>query len=165
MSTKQPDLKLIAQLGDRNPIEHGGYFIYEDTAGVYAPEGELLVSPDDDGGKWEVSRFILEKCTFINGILSDNKFHPGKPAWFAKPESERKTRPQDSTYLSNICNSMDIEFYELVKLFCSNNIIERAHAWRLVGEYHGFDNLDAYPIYFTRAEIQLRYQDELKAKF
>ena len=46
METKQPKWKLIAQLGDVNPIDYGGYFIYEDETGVYPPEGEKLLIID-----------------------------------------------------------------------------------------------------------------------
>ncbi len=59
---------------------------------------------------------------------------------------------------------MGIEAEELIALFLSDDPCERAQAWRCVGEYHGFDNLDSYPIYFTRAEIEARYADEIKAK-
>jgi hypothetical protein len=141
--TNQPTWKLVENLGDRNPIEHGGYFVYEDATGVYAPEAELVISPDTDSGKWEVRRFILEPCTFINGILSDNKFHPQHPAWFA-----------DS--IGSISNFIGTPLAELIDMLCNGNIVNRAMAWRAIGEYHGFDNLDSYPLYFNRAEIEAR---------
>jgi hypothetical protein len=171
----QPKWELIGQLGDKDPISYGGYFIFRDTTGVYAEEAEYLIVPDDDDeeddeeeevveegeGKYIVYRFILERCTFINGILSDNKFHPEHPAWFAKPEKERASRPQDTTYLKNIADCMDFKPGELQKLFCSPNPLERAQAYRAVGEYHGFENLDGYPLHLTRAEVKKRYKDEL----
>jgi hypothetical protein len=213
MSTPQPKWKLVAQLGDVHPIDHGGYFVYVDEAGVYDPEVELLIPPEDwqveaddrardkaerqlvknyektvardatneeidtlikehldfkSQLKWRVYRFVLEPCTYINGILSDNKYHPSKAAWFAKPESERKARPQDTTYLKNIADFVGITVDELAAEFTAGSntegLIKRALAWRAVGEYHGFENLDSYPLDFDRAEVEQRYAEELSGK-
>ncbi len=144
----QPNWKLVAQLGDKNPIEYGGYFIYEDTTGVYPPEGELLISPEDDSGKWEIRRFILEPCTFIDGILSDNKYHPNHPAWFARD-------------LKSVADFGGMAIDQLVLDLIGDEIHAKAQAWRLIGEYHGFDNLDSYPLYFKRSEVEARYKEEL----
>jgi len=54
---------------------------------------------------------------------------------------------------------MGMEPEELIALFVSRDPLERAHAWRDVGEYHGFDNLDEYPLTLTREEVQARYTD------
>jgi hypothetical protein len=136
--TKQPNWQLIENLGDIHPIEYGGYFVYEDTTGVYPSEAELLISPDDDSGKWTVYRFILEPCTWINQVLSDNKFHPEHPAWFA-----------DS--IGAISNYVDIPLAELIDMLVNGNTVNRAMAWRAIGEYHGFKNLDSYPLTLGRA--------------
>jgi hypothetical protein len=166
MRTQQPEWKLIAQLGDANPLDYGGYFIYEDTTGVYAPEGELLISPDsDEDGQWTVYRFSIDRCTLENGILSDNRFHPDSAAWFAKPESEKANRPQDTTYLSNVADFCGMPLEEMQRLFISDSPVERAHGYRAVGEYHGFDNLDQYPLTFkSREEVEARYAGELRVK-
>lgn len=164
----QPKWKLIANLGDRNPIDYGGYFVYIDETGVYDPEAELLeVTNENDceATEWSVYRFSLERCTLENGILSDNKYHKDHAAWFAKPERERAERPQDTTYLKNVADCMGMELEALQAMFCSDNPIERAHAYRCVGEYHGFENLDSYPLTFTdRAEVEARYAEEIASK-
>jgi hypothetical protein len=152
----QPTWKLIAQLGDVNPTEYGGYFIYQDETGVYCEEGELL-EIDESSGKGTVYRFILEKCTLTDGILSDNKFHPLHPAWFAKPESERSNRPQDNTYLKNVGDFCGKSVDVLTNLFCSEDAKQRAVAYREVGIYHGFNNLDSYPLQLTENEVKTRY--------
>ncbi len=176
----QPTWKLIANLGDVNPVEHGGYFVYIDETGVYDPEACLLIAPDEteiktdtttpenvywEQGEWTEYRFSLERCTYdaANDILSDNKFHPDYPAWFAKPERERVERPQDTTYLQNIANSMGIEKAELIRLFCSENPIERAEAYRCIGEYHGLENLDSDPLTWTDSrKVKERFEKEIQ---
>ena len=96
METKQPKWKLIAQLGDVNPIDYGGYFIYEDETGVYPPEGEklLIIDEDSDNSTWEIRRFQLDKCKLIDGkylVSADLAGNPNLPydvskydEWFHK---------------------------------------------------------------------------------
>lgn len=148
----QPKWKFRANLGDADPIDHGGYFVFEDETGVYPPEAELLISPDSDEAPegWIVYRFILEPCTFIDGILSDNKFHPDHPAWFADK-------------LSDVASSIGQPLEVIRQWIVSGSLEERALAWQAIGQYHGFDNLDSYPLTFkTRAEVETRYSDEIK---
>lgn len=151
--TKQPNWLCIANLGDASPIDYGGYFVYIDLNGIYPPEAELLDSPDDDNGTWTVYRFILEPCTFSNGILSDNRYHPDDAAWF-------------NGKLGQIANQIGVDVIELVHKFISNDVCERAFAWREVGEYCGFDNLDSYPLTFKgkkgRKEVEKRYLKDLR---
>lgn len=145
-ATKQPSWKLVANLGDRNPVDHGGFFVFTDETRVYPPEVELLESPDnDEGGTWTVYRFILEPCTFANGVLSDNKFHPEHPAWFA-----------DS--IGSVSNFVGVPTAELIDMLVNGNPTNKAWAWKAIGDYHGFENLDSYPLTFTnRAEVEARY--------
>lgn len=138
--TDQATWRLLANIGDASPLDHGGYFVYTDETGVYPPEAELLEPLVD--GKYELRRFILEPCTFVDGVLSDNRFHPNHPAWFA-----------DS--LESIQESSDIG--NIVTLLCSTDPIDRATAWRAIGEYHGFENLDSYPVNLTKKEAKKRY--------
>ncbi len=165
----QPKWTTIANLGDVNPIDHGGFFVLRDTTGVYPEEAEWLVveGEDDENCTWMVYRFILDRCTLVNGVLSDNKYHPEHPAWFAQPESQRSKRPQDTTYLSNVAGYVGITVEELQGELCSDDPIHRAVAYRSIGEYHGWENLDSYPLTFTdRAEVEGRYKqtvEELKA--
>jgi hypothetical protein len=155
--TRQPNWKLLANLGDVQPIEYGGYFVYEDTTNVYGHEAELL-EVYDNSGEWRIYRFSIDKCTFIDGILSDNKYHPEHPAWFAEPEPEKATRPQDSTYLSNVASYVGDTVENMIALLCSDNPIARATVYRNIGEYHGLDNFDSYPLTFKkRKEVEKRY--------
>lgn len=161
MAENQPKWKCSAQLGDQDPVSYGGYFVLVDETGVYPPEAELLQSPDDDSGTpregWTAYRFVLERCTFIDGVLSANKYHPHHSVWFCPSAVRRAERPQDS-HLGQVADSQGTSEAELIAQFCSEDPIERAHAYRAVGEHHGFDNFDSYPLQFTtRAEVEARY--------
>lgn len=182
METKQPAWKFIANLGDASPLEHGGFFVYQDETGVYAPEARYLEpndstwervnhcmdcegmeAPCSKHAKLEYAleyRFSLDRCTLTEGILSDNPYHPLHPAWWASPESEKVNRPQDTTYLSTIADTTGEALEDLQEAFCSEDLIERAQAYKSVGEVHGWENLDSYPLTWTVAEYA-----ELKARY
>lgn len=147
--TEQPKWKLAANLGDAHPIDYGGYFIFVDETGVYPPEAEYLIAPEADDQDWTVYRFILESCTWDGHILSDNKFHPEHPAWFADK-------------LQGIADCAGMSRNDLIDAFTQGNACLRAEAWRAVGEYYGFDNLDSYPLTFKdRSEVEARYSKEI----
>lgn len=136
---KQPTWKLVANLGDVNPIEHGGLFVFEDTTGVYPPEIERFEPPLDACGKWEVRRAVCEPCTYVDGILSDNPHHPQASAWFADR-------------VDSVAESCGMERDEFIRMITAGSVVERAEAWRMIGDYFGWDNLDSYPIELTRDE-------------
>lgn len=159
----QPIWKLVAQLGDVNPIDHGGYFVYEDTTGVYPPEAELLRNHDDDGedGPWTVFRFSLDRCTFIDGVLSDNPYHPGLPAWFATPYWDDNGQHRDTAKVARFIGAPESE---LIEDLCSEDIVRRALAYQAIGDYHGFIEFDQYPISdFDRSQLEARYADHAEA--
>lgn len=152
--TKQPQWKLLTNLGDVNPVDHGGYLIFTDETGVYPPEAELLGVPDEDAGTtgWEVYRFPLDRCTLTDGVLSDNPYHPLHPAWFAED-------------LDKVAQFIGVpleatpERAGLRNWLCSVDPIDRARAYRAIGDFHGFENLDQYPLRFRkRAEVDGRYK-------
>lgn len=154
----QPKWKCIAQLGDVNPVDYGGYWVFIDETGVHQPEGEYLETPYDEDGEYRAYRFSIDRCTLTDGILSDNPFHPLCPAWFAKPETERETRPQDTTYLSNVANYCGSTVDEIQAALCGDDIPVRAEAYRMVAEYHGWENMDSYPLTMSRSEAKKRYR-------
>lgn len=153
METKQPTWKPVANLGDVDPVTYGGQFVYIDETGVYPPECEVIEPADEETARpyATVWRFILEPCTHIDGVLSDNKFHPTKPAWFA-----------DS--LHQLAAFAGVTFESLVECLTSSDPVQRAHAWLEIGRYHGWQNLDSYPLEIeTIEDARERYADDIKA--
>jgi hypothetical protein len=159
MTTKQPRWKLIAQLGDVNPVEYGGLFVYVDTTGNYPPEAEKLFSPDGDVKVWETRRFILEDLKFVQDG-TDTYLVPARfdetglwpyPAshydeWFHKD-------------LASVATYVDMRVDELEDAFVSPNPVIRARAWEALGDYHGWDNLDSYPVtYEKRSQLPRRFK-------
>ncbi len=157
--SKQPEWECIANLGDVDPVDYGGYFVLRDKTGVHEAEAEFVDTRDDgtDVVEWTVYRFILDKCTYIDGVLSDNKYHPEHPAWF--------NELRGVAAYCGVGDDADVD--GLIAALCSENPIERADAYSAVAEYHGWENFDSYPLTFTdRAEAEARYAPylaELKA--
>lgn len=152
MSTAQPIWKFLDNMGDKSPLDYGGYFVYVDETGVYPPEVEVLLvdneqEQDDDKLTYTAHRFSLDKCTFVDGVLSENKFHPECAAWWSTPSKD----------FEGMASSQGTSVDELVRAFCSDDVLTRALAYRSVGEHWGWNNLDDYPITFKRAEARERY--------
>lgn len=162
----QPEWKYVCNLGDVSPIDHGGDFLYVDVTGVYSPEIEHLVVPADDvfdtpRARWTVYRLSVSPCTFIDGILSDNKYHPAHPARFARPFDPE--RPQDGRGgLEELSSFIGVTVDELVEMFLSPDVRVRAHAWLVPASYHALENFDGYPLDLKREEVEKRYEDELR---
>lgn len=156
MSTKQPDWKFVANLGDASPLEHGGYFVFTDATGVYDPEAELSVPPCDDidmdspEARWTVYRFSLDKLKLVDGHLVPDRYQSDWPhpvadyaEWFQKD-------------LKTVADCCGLDEQDLTEMFCSGDVAERAFAYRAIGDTWGFDNLDHDPLQLTRAEMTER---------
>src|SRR4030095_4233564 len=153
MKTPQPRWIRIAQLGDVDPITYGGYFVYRDRTNAYAPEAEVLIEPADDEQKegWTLYRFILDRCTYIDGVLSDNPHHPDHAVWFAD-------------YLTTIAVSAGRTRDEMIADFTDADPIRRAHAYQDIGHAFGWHDIYQYPrIYSKRSDLPRRirrYRDD-----
>ena len=142
----QPEWECIANLGDVNPIEHGGKFVLVDKTGVYAPEMEVLEKEYHTRNNWRVWRFILEPHTYINGVLSDNPYHPDKPVWYADD-------------ITGVAESCGVEPEELIRNLCSEDARERAEGYYCLFTSLSADSFDCYPLDLDRAEVEERYAE------
>jgi len=116
--TKQPIWKMVTTLGK--------CFVYIDETGIYEAEACHLERRED---QWTAYRFILERCTYDreNDILSDNKYHPEICAWFWKPRAD----------MQPLAGYTGVSVDDLIESFCSEDPVERAYAYRAVGQYYG----------------------------
>jgi hypothetical protein len=142
--TNQPKWQAVAQLGDVNPLDYGGYWVLVDTTGEFTPEGEF-VEVDEQTNCLTIYRFSLEQCSLINGVLSDNKYHSEYPAWFAEG-------------LESVAAFCGVPVLELRVMFCADDPVVRARAYGDVASYHGWNNLDDDPLVLSRSEGRSRYR-------
>lgn len=150
--TKQPEWKYIGNLGDADPLEHGGYFIFEDETGVYEPEGEIYFPCTGFA-----YRFILERKEIWAGHLI--------PLGFSKkllPHPIESYIEWFDSSLEDVANYVGMSAMELAHMFTSIDPLVRAHAYRELGSYRGFLNLDGYPLKLSRLEAKARYSEYLE---
>lgn len=157
----QPSWRYVANLGDATPLDHGGYFVYEDTTGVYGFEAERLErESDEEKARIEVRRVCLDRLKEVRDgdtlYLVPYKYEESWPhpvsayvEWFAKD-------------LESIAATFGSTADELRRLLCSENGLERAEGYRMVYDHHGWDNGDSEPMRLTVKEARKRYRDELK---
>jgi hypothetical protein len=152
MTTNQPDWTLLANIGDVNPLNHGGIFVFTDATGVYPPEVEIIEPDDDDEpASWTVHRFILDQCTLVDGVLSDNPYHPDHPAWFADKLQSFADK------LQSVADSTHRGLSSLQAALCSDDVITRAFAYVDVARHFGLENFDESPLTLDRSEANERY--------
>lgn len=175
--SKQPVWKYLANLGDVNYLDYGGYFIFEDETGVYSPEGEYLdvwedetiqIPSEEELTEWEdenidylktrytVYRFTLDKLNYLNGrLINDHILDGYKNGTLPHPiERYDEWFTKD---LRNIANSFDLTEQEIINKLCSNDVLERAFVYREIGLLYGFENLDDYSLKLDYQEAIERY--------
>lgn len=158
--TRQPSWKFVDNLGDATPLDYGGYFVYVDTTGVYGPEAELLEEPEG-GNVYTVRRILLERCKQVEAgdrvLLVPFKYDD---TWPHPVESYDEWFSSD---LREVADCVGMPVAELRDMLCSDDPLKRADAYRAIGDYHGWDNLDEYPLILTEDEVRSRYkQGELE---
>jgi hypothetical protein len=159
--TQQPTWQLVANLGDANPIEYGGYFVYRDTTGVYCEEAELLTPTENDYSEtmnWEVHRFVLDR---LERVETDDRILLVPFGFSTRTDLPRSIEAYDEWFsddLGRVADWAGQTLEQMRNLLCSSDPIERAFAYQSIGEYHGLENLDSYPLKFdNRAEVEARY--------
>jgi hypothetical protein len=54
-----------------------------------------------------------------------------------------------------------MEETEMIDALCGESSVARAYVYRAIGDYHGWENLDGYPLTLTREEAEKRYEEEM----
>jgi hypothetical protein len=148
MATQQPEWELVGTIGDRNPVEYGGGYVFRDKTGVYAPELEYVQPIECDDGSAGVFayRVVLEKHNHYLGILSDNPYHPELSVWYADK-------------LDGVCKTCDGDRDEMIGNLCGDDPVARAWAYETLADYFGWDEFDHYPLTLTADEAEKRYEE------
>lgn len=130
------------------------YIVQVDKTGVYEAEMEYADEVGED--RFEVFRFSLERkkvveveeSLYLVPFAYDETWPHGVPAyreWFAKD-------------LAEVAESIGMELKVLREMFCSEDPLVRAQGYVTLGLYHGFANLDSYPLTLTEEELSARWE-------
>jgi hypothetical protein len=158
--TAQPNWEFITNLGDASPIEHGGYFVYRDTTGVYGFEAELLQEPENGGKKrWTVYRICLDQYKMVEQDDMMYMVPIGYDETWRHPIHQYA--PWFKSGLHSVADTHGTTYQELIEAFCSDDGQKRAWAYRCVAEFHGWENFDSDPLTLKRSEVEERYKEIL----
>jgi len=134
MTTKQPSYWCIENIGDVDPMEHGGAFVLVDRTGVYSPVLLILEGNCDNGHSLhDIELTPLIRIKDNDGrqhSLSDNKFHPDLPVWFADKKS-----------LQDLASFSGRSYDGLLNSFLSSCPVERAFPYMSAFMFHGSEEL------------------------
>lgn len=161
MTTNQPIWKLAGTIGDINPFDYSGGFVYIDTTGVYAPEMEWIEVNEDRKTSWTVYRTILDRCELaqVNGEPHLVPFGFASRTDLPYPIGSYVEWFDDSMHSVARCMGQDVN--ELVDEICSDEPMSRANAYLSLAQYHGWENFDSDPLqYSDRSELESRYSEK-----
>lgn len=138
--SQQPIWKYVGHVGDRDPIAHGGGFVYEDITGVYPPEIHWFEPGSDEewrdkGGatKLQVYRVMIEP-------------DPEGEWWWKR--------------LDDVASFTGL-YLEALQESAKDTTMERAILYADMLHYFGLHEFDSYPIEMTEDEAYSRYAFEL----
>jgi len=161
---EQPVWRMIANLGDADPFDWGGYFVYEAETGVYPEEAVVLLvvllvdDEDREDSTYTVYRIMLKRLKMVRGYLVPLAFDH---SWPHPVESYNQWFHDD---LGEVARSTGTTKEVLEGALTSSNPLERAMAYKEVALYYGWDNFDASPdTGLTRAAVELRYSSDLES--
>jgi hypothetical protein len=127
--TNQPNWEFVENLGDVNIAQYGGFIVYRDTTGVYAPEVEVYEASEDETGG-TVSRFIMEPDAT-------------REWWYSK--------------LPEVATSCGQDVSEYYADLASGDLVRIAMVYRDLIGYFGTFEFDQYPFQLTEEEAEKRY--------
>lgn len=133
--------KLLANLGDSNWTEHGGFLVFDkDEYGNYTVDvvdtwrlhvGEIS-EESDPKMLWDVYSFDLETVS------------PNEDTWYKVKEAAK---------------SYDLEESEVWDLLNSDDPVKLAGGYQVLIGYHGAIEFDCYPVTLNAIELQTRYSN------
>ena len=160
--TKQPTWKQIGTVGDMNPFDYDGGFIYQDETGVYPPELEYIqTQSESETGPWKVYRWPLDRC---ETVTVDGKILLVPFGFSTRTDLPHPIADYDEWFNSNLesaASSADRTVENLRAALCHEDAQIRAWAYLDLAQYHGFENFDDYPLTFTDlAKLKARYANQ-----
>lgn len=146
------DWIFIKNLGDINPLDYGGYFIYKHKTGIYPEAAEKLLVDEDT---YTVYRFPLDRLKLVDGYLVPLAYVPN---W---PHPLEKYDEWFHEELGEVAEFSGTQKAQLELAFTSADPVDRAFAYEAVGNHFGWVEFDSYPLTISRQEAEKRYRRAL----
>lgn len=151
----QPKWKFVTNLGDVDPLESGGLFLYIDEHGVYPAEMERLEPREDE--RFEVRRVVLDRH---KEVRVENTLYLVPVAYQADwPHPVSAYEEWFVKSLAAVASTMGREECEIRKDLTNDNPIVRARAYQDIADHHGWDNFDQEPRILRPEDVEKRYKE------
>jgi hypothetical protein len=147
----------IATYGDVDFLKYGGQLLLPNRDEIGNPYLEVIEPPTENlDTTWVIYRFDVDR---LKKVIVKRTYHlvpfGYEPATWPHPVRMYNEWFVDS--LPNVAESMDCPEEELITDLCSEKPEERARAYIMLGEYHGWENFDSYPLHLSEHEAHERY--------
>lgn len=127
------------------------YSVFVDETGVYPPEMVLAQEADDEGKKFVVYRFPLERFKVVKragtNFLVDDAW---RPDW---PHNTASYEPWFLNDLDAVASSAGRTKADIIKDLVDADPMRRSRAYQDIGGHFGFDNFDNYPGTMTEKKM------------
>lgn len=138
-------IKILENLGDKHPLDYGGYIIYR----VRDPKIE------GPGASWVQAEFWDEPLEVDRDEPQKDLYEVYR--WQIEPDVFRELSWVDSW--DEVAESIGMKASKFIEMARSANPVDRALIYEAVGRHHGFENLDSYPERYTRKEMEERWPE------
>lgn len=129
--------------------------VFEDKTGVYDPEMEI--AQEFDEGKFLAFRFALPRLKRVRHAGTDyivsERWDESWPHYIGDYEEWFMKN------LTGVADSVGMSKKELVDALLSADVPQRAMAYESIGGYHGYSNLDQYPLELSEEELDERWSE------
>ncbi len=132
----QPKWKLVANIGDVNPFEHGGVFIFKDTTGVYDPE-ILFIDPLED----------IPQVANTYRVVMD----------IVTKESIQDEFWGDSNDIEGVAGFIGQTSQQFIDDITSDDLVRRGFAWDALVKYYGPQNFGECPDLTKISDLRRKY--------
>ena len=136
--------QVVGVIGDANFLDHSG--------------GPVFAIPESKGGQRSMSfdrEYMLEYVEPPEGDFE------GKRAKWTVYRVHVKPEVIDWVKLKDIASYIGASVSELQSVLHGHNPLHLAHLISDVASYHGWQNLDSYPLHLTKKEVEQRYGEEV----
>jgi hypothetical protein len=143
----QPKWKIIGGVGDINPLDFDGGFVYIDETGIYDPEIVYFEPASDE--QWE--KFSNEGKedelpVLVYRVIIEND--SSKEWWY-----------KDLDEIQSYAGWSKESLKQVIK---ERNPLHMAALYMDLIRYYGAEEFDSYPIKMTVKEAEEKYKDEFK---
>jgi hypothetical protein len=139
-------MKVLGCIGDINWLDYGGSIVFVPTGqsleySTHTVDAiHITPHPENDSEGW-ANHYLIERLKLVGDVATKQDLpvsYSYSNEWTGTP-AERTEWWFDS--LADMCESYGIDSDEFIEAITSENMLRVAHAYDVIGSYHGFHEL------------------------